>query len=78
MSNARAETLTYDKVVYYAAPAVLLAAILFCCFRMLLVYYMQRPRLRRNHEEIGSINIAPRESELRAASGAFPSKFFVK
>jgi hypothetical protein len=61
----------YDQVVYYVAPAVLLAAILFCCFRMALVYYMQiRPR--RNQQ--ATDQIAPRESELRTASDAFPSK----
>lgn len=31
----------YDRIVYYIAPAALIGAILFCCFRIALVYYMQ-------------------------------------
>lgn len=62
----------YDQVVYYVAPAVLVAAILFCCFRMALVYYMQiRPRRNQNS---ASVQVTPRETELQTASGAFPSK----
>jgi len=61
----------YDQVVYYVAPAVLVAAILFCCFRMALVYYMQiRPR---RNQQTASVQVTPRQTDLEAVSGAYPS-----
>lgn len=47
----------YDRIVYYVAPAALVAAILFCCFRIALVYYMQ----------IRWAGSEPRPLELQAA-----------
>ncbi|CAD5220827.1 unnamed protein product [Bursaphelenchus xylophilus] len=62
----------YDRIVYYVAPAALVAAILFCCFRIALVYYMQiRPRRNSISPERPSAPI----NELEMASGAFPSSF---
>jgi hypothetical protein len=58
---------SYDQVVYYVAPAVLVAAILFCCFRMILVYYMQiRPRRGQNTVHASS--------EGESATGSIPGK----
>ncbi|KAI6176689.1 hypothetical protein M3Y97_00826200 [Aphelenchoides bicaudatus] len=55
---------SYDQVVYYVAPAVLVAAILFCCFRMALVYYMQiRPR--RNQS---TVHTTSTREEIRAGT----------
>lgn len=66
MSNGSSEN--YDQVVYYVAPAVLVAALLFCCFRMALVYYMQiKPRRRAT-----TAQVSPRETEIQSVSGVFP------
>ncbi|CAD5215078.1 unnamed protein product [Bursaphelenchus okinawaensis] len=63
----------YDRIVYYVAPAALVAAILFCCFRIALVYYMQiRPRHSTSVSPEGNSHPI---TDLEVASGAFPSSF---
>ncbi|KAI6187824.1 hypothetical protein M3Y98_00287100 [Aphelenchoides besseyi] len=74
MSHDDPDEQNYDRLVYYyVAPAVLIASLLFCCFRMALVYYVHIRPLRQSREIVVTEPTPRSTMELEEASTAFPS-----